>query len=91
MIDNNSRYADGRFGQTYSKDPNAYDLFVLRSFTTEGNWNYVNYLVNEGDRIDILADVFLGSSRLWHQIMDLNPEIPDPFNIPAGTFIRIPR
>jgi len=91
MIDNTSRYADGLYGQTASKTPNAYDIFVLRGFNTEGNWKYVNYLFTSSDRIDVLADVFLGSSKRWHEIMDINPEIPDPFNIKPGTLVRIPR
>lgn len=91
MIDSNSRYSDGFFSQVPSRDGLSYDVYVFRRFYSEGTWKYINYLFAEGDRVDILADVFLGSSNRWHEIMDINPEIPDPFNIAPGTLVRIPK
>jgi hypothetical protein len=40
--------------------------------------------------LDNLALRYLGKSNLWWQIMDINPEIVDPFSIEPGTPIRIP-
>jgi len=86
-----SRYADGRFSQSLNKRGDDYDIFVLRKFNVGKLKRYSEYQFKEGDRIDVLADIFLGSSHLWSYIMDINPNVPDPFNIPVGTFIRIPR
>ena len=43
-----------------------------------------------GDRIDLIAADYLGDSRLWWVIADLNADrLPDPLNIPDGTVLRI--
>lgn len=91
MIDSTSRYADGLYSQTLNADGVSYSVYVFRQFYAEGTWRYVNYLFAEGDRVDILADLFLGSSARWHEIMDINPDIPDPLNIKPGTLVRIPQ
>lgn len=85
-----SRYADG-------VKLNAYDSRTFKiQKTIFRNWpNYVEtfffYNWVEGDRIDLLADTFLANPSLWWQIMDLNPQILDPFDIAPGTQLRIPR
>lgn len=45
----------------------------------------------QGDRIDYLAHVHLGSAHLWYRIMDMNPHVSDPNAIEPGTLLRIPR
>ena len=42
------------------------------------------------DRLDALANKYLGDSQLWWQILDINPEVINPFNITPGTQLRIP-
>ena len=44
-----------------------------------------------GDRLDRLAQMYLGSPTKWWAIMDANPEIPNPAGIAPGTLLRIPR
>jgi len=44
----------------------------------------------DGDRLDTLANKFLGNPQLWWKIMDLNPEIIDPTSIAPGTLLRLP-
>ena len=90
MIYTNSRYADGLFGQSINNTFSTYNTFVFRNFNTGEEQPYINYLFTASDRIDILADLFLGSPKFWHIIMDINPEVPDAFNIKPGTIIRIP-
>lgn len=51
---------------------------------------YTNYLLRDHDRVDQLAFRFLGSAKLWWMIADANPEIPDWFDVPRGTLLRIP-
>lgn len=52
--------------------------------------NFYLYTWVEGDRIDVVSNILLGSPTFWWKIMDLNPEIIDPFDIRIGTTIRIP-
>lgn len=89
MIYLDSRYAEGTLAKTWNAQKLQYDLIVFREwseyFQTFFLYNWV-----ENDRLDILANRFLGNPALWWEIMDLNPEILDPLSIPPGTQIRIP-
>jgi nucleoid-associated protein YgaU len=64
---------------------------VYRKFPGSVAISYTDYTWVDGDRIDFLSAVYLKNSFSWWQIMDINPEIIDPFNIRPGTVIRIPR
>jgi hypothetical protein len=61
----------------------------MRSFPVQKS-KFYHYTWVEKDRIDILAEEFLGSPDLWWVIMDFNPELIDPFDIAVGTVLRIP-
>lgn len=91
MLRNTSRYANGVFGQVsdyHSKTPTTY---VYRKFQVkEKKVDYFLYQFGEHDRIELVAHNFLNDYARWHEIMDINPEILDPFSITAGTTIRIP-
>lgn len=86
-----SRYYTGDAQQIKSKTTGLYNWTVYRKFPGSTRINYINYTWVEGDRMDYLADVYLGSGTLWWKIMDINPDIDDPFSIKEGTVIRIPR
>ena len=45
---------------------------------------------NEGDRMDLLADRFYGSPRLWFVIASVNNLTNGSMHIPPGTQVRIP-
>lgn len=51
---------------------------------------YNVYMSREGDTFERLAAIYLGNSRLYWQIADINPQIEWPDQIEAGTSIRIP-
>jgi len=85
-----SRYANGSFNQLLNRRGNSYNTFVLRNFDVKPTLKYGEYQFSEGDRIDTIAEIFLGSPYLWHKIMDVNPSVGDPFNIAIGTVLRIP-
>lgn len=90
MIFLDSRYVDGTVFKAFDARNNKYQLTVFRNFPSY----YTQFLVYEWvetDRIDDIAVQFLGKADLWWQIMDINPEILDPFNIAPGTQVRIPR
>ena len=90
MIFLDSRYVDGTIAKAYDARTGSYELGVFRNFPSY-SLGFFYYDWVETDRLDDLALQFLGSSGLWWQIMDLNPQILDPFAIAPGTQIRIPR
>lgn len=89
MIYLDSRYADGTLYKAWDARKNYYNLSVKREWPTY-SVQYFVYEWVEGDRLDIVANRFLGDSEFWWQILDINPEINDPFAITPGTQLRIP-
>jgi hypothetical protein len=89
MIYTNSRYADGAVLKALDPRTDEYRLSVYRVFPKQKSEFYL-YTWVQGDRIDLVANLTLGSPSFWWKIMDLNPEIIDPFDIPINTTIRIP-
>lgn len=59
-------------------------------FDDIGTITYSNYEWKVGDRIDLVAFNTYRNSRMWWVILEHNPEIIDPTDIPAGTILRIP-
>jgi hypothetical protein len=91
MLLNTSRYANGVFGQVTDSHSLTPTTYVYRKFDSkEKNIQYFLYQFGDQDRIDTISSTFLKDHKKWHQIMDINPEVLDPFHIPAGTTLRIP-
>lgn len=89
MIYADSRYIDGTLSKVYRSFSNTYEQTVYRTWPSY-SVDFFYYTVTDIDRIEDLAGTYLGSSDLWWRIMDINPNILNPFEIPAGTEIRIP-
>ena len=89
MIFLDSRYVDGRLYKACDSRTNKFQVSVFREFPSESS-NYFLYTWVETDRVDNLANRFLGSPLLWWRIMDFNPEIINPSIILPGTQLRIP-
>lgn len=89
MIYLDSRYVDGLLYKAQDSRSKKYQVSVFREFPTELA-NYFLYTWVETDRLDILANRFLGTPNLWWRIMDFNPDIIDPATIEPGTLLRIP-
>jgi hypothetical protein len=89
MIFLDSRYVDGPLYKANNSRTGKFDITVLRLFPAYQT-SFFTYQWVETDRLDILALKYLGNSELWWQILDINPEILDPFDITPGTSIRIP-
>lgn len=89
MIYTDSRYVTGTFSKAFSAKRESYYLSVLREFPTDQS-NFYYYEWRERDRIEAVAARLMGDSNLWWRIMDYNPELLDPFNIPVASVIRIP-
>lgn len=90
MIFSDSRYANADISKHYNPTRNISAVVAARNFPTEIS-KFVIYTWNEKDRIDLISYRFLGNAEYWWKIMDYNPEIANPMNIPVGTTIRIPR
>ena len=89
MIFTNSRYATGTVYKALDSRSNKYEIAVSRTFPQKTK-EISYYYWAEKDRMDIVAGKLLGSPDRWWEIMDVNPEIVDPLNIPLGTKLRIP-
>ena len=89
MIFLDSRYADGRLYKAQDSRNGKYQVSVFRVFPTDET-SYFIYEWVETDRIDNVANRFLGSPNLWWRILDFNPDIIDPINLEPGQQIRIP-
>ena len=90
MIYLDSRYADGILFVAQEPKSRDYMLTVFRTFPTY-NISYYWYEVTENDRIENIAAKTLGKPHLWWQIMDINPDVLNPFELKPGLQLRIPR
>lgn len=91
MIERVSRYYDGPLAQLRKKNSlKAYTIAVFRKFTENKKSSYIDYVWVDGDSLGRLSEIYLGNSKYWWEIMEINPEIADPFSITPGTTIRIP-
>lgn len=89
MIFSDSRYATGTVLKAQDARTGEYVVAVYRDWPViKAAFYYYTWV--EGDRIDHVAQLLLGSPSFWWRIMDVNPEYLDPFDIPIGTTIRIP-
>jgi hypothetical protein len=89
MIYSNSRYADGTFIKAYdSRRGKSYTTVLRKQGNITSDFNFYEW--EEGDRIDSIADKFSAKPGFWEDIMDINPEIINPYSIRVGTVIRIP-
>jgi LysM domain len=89
MIYSDSRYIDGVLPVVYREYSQSHEQAVYRTWPSY-TVDYLIYTVNEIDRIEGIATRFLGDPELWWRIMDINPEILNPFEIFPGTQLRIP-
>ena len=89
MIYLDSRYADGPLVKAMNaRNGNSY-VTVFRRFPSYAiNFFWYEWIIT--DRLDDLAARSLGNSAFWWQILDINPEILNPFEIAPGTQVRIP-
>lgn len=52
--------------------------------------DYAYHRVVQGERIDMLADQYLGDPELWWVIAEANPQRSFYDPLPVGTLLRIP-
>ena len=91
MIERVSRYYDGPLAQPTHKYTGEPTIAVFRAFPESISASYSEYVWKEGDTLGAFAEKYLGGSKYWWEIMEINHEITDPFGILPGTVIRVPR
>lgn len=89
-INRTSRYYNGPLAQTKDKYTDTYVISVFRQFPTSKEVTYIEYTWKEADTLAKLAKEFGLGVKYWWEIMEINPEIMDPFTIEPGTIVRIP-
>jgi hypothetical protein len=89
-IERVSRYYDGPLSQTQHKYTGDYVISVYRAFPDKPEIKYVQHVWQDGDNFATLAEAFKLGPKYWWEILDINPEVLDPFAIVPGTLIRIP-
>jgi nucleoid-associated protein YgaU len=89
-ITRTSRYFEGPLAQIPNKTTGEYDIAVYRDFAPVGEVTFLTHVWVYGDNLSSLAKTYLLSPLLWWRIMEINPEITDPFSIEPGTEIRVP-
>jgi LysM repeat protein len=90
MIERVSRYYDGPLAQTQHKYTDQYIISVFRRFPTSKEVSYINYTWKEGDNLSNISEEFGVGAKYWWEIMEINPEVIDPFDIAPGTILRVP-
>lgn len=91
MIFLTSRYVTSPVVAVYMPNTNTTTISVFRSPSSLTKGRSVKYYQwREGDRIDQLASRVLGDPELWWRIMDVNPDIYDPYDLTPGDLLRIP-
>jgi len=95
MIYSDSRYSNpvtnpnGALPKAWDAKRQEYHIVIRRNWPTYSTKFYI-YEWKDGDRLDNLANKFLGNPQFWWKIMDLNPEIINPTAITPGTLLRFP-
>ena len=90
MIERVSRYYDGPLAQTVDKSTGRYVISVFRKFPTSKSIRYISYTWKAGDSLANISELYGSGAKFWWEIMDINPEILDPFKIAPGTVLRVP-
>jgi len=90
MIERVSRYYDGTLAQTPNKYTGVYEISVFRAFPNTSTVKYITYTWKDGDTLAALAERYGSGVNFWWEIMDINPQILDPFTITPGTIIKVP-
>lgn len=83
MLSSTSRYSN-----IYENKGTSSICVSLRNQVTSSA--FIVHRAKENESFASLAADFLSNSSLYWRIADLNPQIPFPDRLPAGTQVRIP-
>lgn len=85
---NNSRYKnlrrlEGEEGKLYHEN------WIKKYVDESAEDQFMTVTLDDENRLDIISNKYYGTPRYWWVIALAN-EIIDPFDIPIGTYLRIP-
>ncbi|GAA2322258.1 hypothetical protein GCM10010149_89260 [Nonomuraea roseoviolacea subsp. roseoviolacea] len=83
-----SRYEDAQ--PTYAAYRGKLTRVLPLRKTPSQAFRFTMHMVEAGERIDLLADSYVGDSQNWHIIADVNPEQMWFGDLEPGTVLRIP-
>lgn len=90
MITSNSRYASDTLSLITGSDGVQRSTIILPE-PVASQFSYVEHIVTGVDRLDTLAQSFLGDASQWWKITAVNPDIAIDWSVlPVGATIRIP-
>lgn len=90
MIATNSRYLNNTLSMIKGSDGNNRTTIVPNE-PSSSQFSFMLHVITGFDRLDTLANQYLGDSSLWWQIADINPDVAIDWSIlPVGKTIRIP-
>jgi len=90
MIERVSRYYNGPLLQTKDKSTGEYVISVLRAFPQSKELRYILYTWKDGDTLAAISEQYGVGAKYWWEIMEINPDILDPFDIAPGTILKVP-
>jgi len=93
MFTKNSRY---RQSKPFTPGPGGEEAFPgYRPRGIVDTPGVIEHVLQEGDRLDLLARHYYNNDRLWHRIVDANPQVLFAQDLTAesakGRVILIPR
>lgn len=90
MITSNSRYVNDTLSLLTGSDGVQRTTIVMPE-PVSTQFSFMLHTVTGYDRLDTLANHYLGDSSLWWQIADINPDVTIDWSVmPVGATIRIP-
>lgn len=90
MITSNSRYANDTLSMVAGSDGKKRTTILIPN-PESTQFSYTLHTVTGYDRLDTLANTYLGDASLWWQIADINPDVTIDWSMmPVGVTIRIP-
>jgi len=89
MIFEGSRYADAPIYRVPLRDGRR-ELAVYALEYWPSDFVFSTHLVEQGDRLDLLATDYYGDAEAWWWIALANPGLEYPGELPVGKKIRIP-
>ncbi len=93
MFLKNSRYKDAR--RFVADEPGATPFKGTRPREIGAATGVLEHVIQEGDRLDLLARHYYSDPRLWWRIIDANPDLQSGVEVSlkerAGEVILIPK
>lgn len=89
MITRRSRYNNAKIDKVVDHK-GRFKTAVYRRSPYRWEFEFKNYTIKAGDRLDLLAHRFYNDPLFWWVLVDANPELESPYFLTPGTNLRVP-